>query len=514
MPTIRTAADVRTSILATLESRQSGIRTDAGEPIVDLADAVSIEAGRANVISDYLRRINSIPGWLSVVSDTSFQAQLADALGISSTTTTSSFLLQIGAPSDVASDVAGLIFVDLSNYAASLGRPRKAATPATSTERLFLSSSSSFTLSRGATVQRSANSTVFYDTTETISVSAPAQDPLSGRFYVDVSIQCRTPGRAGNTIVGAINTSIGSLPGVTAVSNTVPAQGGFDRESDADLLTALENRQSGSNTDTLFGLLNFVKDRPDVIDALLVGPGDPLMQRSTAGAVDIYIIGSNILNAVATAKVDFSGELFTIPFQPVQSISSVTDNSGNSFFFGGGFTVIPDTGPMSGSAYAHTQLQWAPAPPGGVGPAVGAIVTIVYSYDALIQDIQRRLDTDPQVNVPAWSVLVREGTLVGVAAQLTAVPIAGLSDLGLSQSDVDAAVQTALTNYLDALKLGQPADYSLALEAAGAAQANGVSVVDHIDGFMIAEVGNVLGFSDLTVQPNQYLRLATFTPLT
>lgn len=512
---VRTAEVIRSAALAVLEARASGIRTDAGEPIVDLVDSDAIEGERGNVISDYLRRINSISGWSTVVSDDSFKARLADAFGIGFDRTSADFVRSIGAPPDMASDVEALIFVDLDAYAQSFGRPRNQATFATSTLRLTLSSSGAYSLSRGATAKRGASSQIFYDTTETISIATPARDPATGAFYADVGVRCRTAGRIGNTVRGAINSTVGSLPGVISVSNIVPAQGGFERETNLELISALNLRLSGTNIDTLQGILNFVLQPGNgVSDAVVVGPGDPLMLRSTAGAVDVYVVGSNSVTDVAKAVVRVAGESFTLPFQPVQSISSVSDDLGASYFFDGGFSFLPDAGNAKGSSKAHAQLQWDLPSPDGVGPGVGRTITIVYSFDALIRNLQRQFDGDPQNDVPSSSILVRQATLVGVVCQMSVVPIAGIELLGFLQADVNDAVRQALVDYFDSLKLGKEADFSVAESRAQAASISNVAVVDHIDGFVMSKVGGILGFDDILAAPNESLRLDTATFLT
>lgn len=511
---IRTADVIRTAALAVIDARASGIRTDAGEPIVDLVDSSAIESERGNVISEYLRRINSLPGWLSLISDEGFKAQLADAYGISYITTNNDFLRSLGvATTDVSSDVEALISFDLDNFAITFGRPRRAATQAVSTLRLVLSSSSAYNLSRGATVKRGSKSAIFYDTTSAINVATPSRDPTTGNFFVDVGIACRTPGRIGNAIRGSVNSTVGNLPGVISVSNTTPAQNGFDRESNANLLLALGFILSGTNVNTLFGLTNFVLAQSGVIDAHVVSPNDPLMTRSAAGAVDVFIIGSTMITdkAIATVLLGDGTEFFTLPSQPVQFISSVSDDLSNTFFFGGGFTVVPDEGSFSGSSKAHTQIQWTTAPP---GPAGGRTVTVVYTFDGLVRDIQRRLDTDPKINIPDSAILIREATLVGVTGEMQVVPIAGIELLGHTQDDVNAAAEAATSDYFEALKLGQEGDYSSALVKAAEAEIGGVRVVDHINDFSIAETGNVPGTNNLKVAPNEYLRLDTLTFLT
>ena len=506
---IRTADQARSAMIAAVELRGSAIRTDAGEPLIDVIDAVAIESERSGVIADYLRRINSLAGWRSVVSDTAFKQQLADAYGIGFDRTTADFLRSINAPADSISDVEALIARDLDDYTASFGRPRRAATFATAIVRLTLASSDPYFLARGAVLRRGASTEILYDTTEKIEISTPARDPSTGDYYVDVGARCRTAGRVGNAVRGSINTSVGTLQNVVGLANITPADGGADRESNIELIGALALILSGTNINTEQGLLNFVKAQPGVSDALLVKPGDPLMLRSSAGAVDVFVIGSQAVTAQALAVVRVAGESYTLPMQPVYGISSVVDDSLNAYFFGGGFEFVQDTGPSSLSSRAHAQIVWDQPPPTGVGPAVDARMTVVYTYDALVRDIQRRIDDDPQKDVPASSILIRLATLVGVSVGLTVVPIAGLEGLGLTLQNVQLAVEAALRSYFASLKLGQQADFSDAIVAAAETTIDGVEVVDRLDGFAIGKVETPLSFDNLEIAPNEYLRLDT-----
>ena len=508
---IRTKEQARSAILQVLESRGSGIRTDAGEPIVDLVDGVSILSEQSSVREEYLRLINSLAGWRQVVADDAFKTRLAAALGIGADRATAGFLVSIGAPADSPSDVEGLIFVDLSNFAAGVGRPRRGAAFATAVERLMLASGSPFTLARGATVRRGS---VLYDTTQDITGQTPAVDLTTGTFYVDVNVRCRTAGRLGNCIAGVINAVSGTLTGVTSVRNTVPAEGGLDRETNLQLLDRLALALSGTNIDTWRGLLDFVTDQVSVEDAILIRPGDPLMTRTAAGAVDVYVIGSRLTAEIAVTTIAASGESFTLPLQPVRAINSAVDDSSNQFFDGGGYRFVPDAGQRAGSAKAHSQVAWDKQPiDGGVGPAVGAKVTVAYTHNALIRDVQRRLDEDPVNDVPASDILVREATRTGVTVQLQAVPVAGISDLGLTQQDVNDAVGSALAAYFSGLKLGASAAFSDALVAAATTQINGVPVVDRVEGFAMGRTGASTGFEDIDVAGNEYLRLDAVTYL-
>jgi hypothetical protein len=517
---IRTKDQIRSAALQILEDRGSGVRTDAGEVVVDVVDADAIEGERSSVYAEYLRRINSIAGWQSIVTDETFKQQLADALGIASDRLTADFARSIGAPPDLTSDVEALVFVDLSNFAATFNRPRRAGASATAIVRLNLNSGSPFTLARGATFRRGSTSSIPYDSTQTLSGVTPSVDPATGNFFVDVNVRCRIAGRIGNAIRGAINATAGTLTGVSSVKSITAATGGRERESNVDLLAALPLALSGSNIGTERGLLNFVLAQDGVEDAILVGPGDPLMTRTDAGGVDIYIVGSLPTTVTAVTVIGTAGESFTLPLQPVQEIFSVVDGLGALYFDGGlksdgtadgGYAFVPDAGDRRGSARAHSQIVWAHPPPIASGPAAASQMTITYLHDALIRDLQRRIDEDPDLDVPSSDVLMRQSTLIEAVCQLQAVPVAGLSALGLTQDDVNTAISDALTGFFGALKLGQQADFSDALVVAAEATIAGVRVVDRVEGFAMGRLGAPAGFEDLTVAANEYLRLEDIT---
>lgn len=52
---------------------------------------------------------------------------------------------------------------------------------------------------------------------------------------IDVMVQCDMPGTVGNIPIGAINRFPVTLPGLVSVTNSAPAEGGFDEESDEEL---------------------------------------------------------------------------------------------------------------------------------------------------------------------------------------------------------------------------------------------------------------------------------------
>lgn len=500
----RTPLDIRTAAIALLDSRGSGIRTETGEPIMDLVDAFSLTASNLDVFTDYVRAINSVAGWRSIVTNTEFKRRLGIALGISPVSLNVDFARLIGAPGDLPTDVDALMFVDLSNWAASFGRPRKLALSATGVERLFLSAGTPFSLLRGALFRTASNTPIVYETVNDLTAVVPGFDLTNNSFFVDAGIQCQTAGTIGNQVANSITVMSTSIPGVTAVTNQATTANGTDRESDSDLLDALEGvLLAGGTVNSRRGLINLMTRQTGVIDAIVITSGSVLMQRTTAGAIDIYVIGDRLVSQQSDFSILSDGSSVILPLQPVRSVSTVTDLTipGLVFSSGGGYTFIKDTGTFAGSAQEVSNVTFALAVDGG--PAVSDLVQIQWIQNALIRDLQRLVDENPDVNVPGSSVLVKEGLRIDLLFQMIVV-----TNPLVTQSEAETAVKAALNTFLSAFTFGKMIDFSDALVVAATAKdARGFLVADRIDGFRFGKNGMSLGTSDIRAADNQYFRL-------
>ena len=122
----------------------------------------------------------------------------------------------------------------LDRKVAEQGITRKAATFAKGTVRI--SGNRGEVIAEGAKV--AADSVLF-------AVDDAATIPEAG--YVDVTATCTTAGIAGNVKAGEINRFPVTLPGLTAVINEEAFSGGFEAESDADLLERYMEKVSRPN---------------------------------------------------------------------------------------------------------------------------------------------------------------------------------------------------------------------------------------------------------------------------
>src|SRR5258708_6462150 len=240
---------------------------------------------------------------------------------------------------------------------------------------------------------------------------------ITDQFAVEVSVQATTAGAAGNISQYALNQT--SIPGVSNVTNAFSFNGGADQENDATFRNRVLAIFSGSNIGTSLGYKNLALSNPAVSDAIVIGPGNPLMLRDgtvaikntdgsftilsegTGGKIDIYILGNTLVNFTDTfiyldksnkndptnSRNNFVlGQIQsdtnktitqkrlddiangTLPAQPVQEILQVTGSlSGTNFIpatvdsFGittGNYQLIKDNGNIAGSPWAMDTFHW------------------------------------------------------------------------------------------------------------------------------------------------------------
>ena len=236
-------------------------------------------------------------------------------------------------------------------------------------------------------------------------------------YAVEVPIKATTGGTSGNiSKYGIINTNI---PGVSNVTNVTAISNGVDKEDDVSLKNRFLAALRGSSVGTALGYKTAAVSVSGVSDAVVIEPGDPLMQRDgtsvlkntdgsftilsegNGGKVDVIILGSSLQENIDTfiykdksntgnafdAKNNFVlGQIAgdenktilrkridnitagTLPAQPVDSFLEVTGSlSGGNFkeksvdIYGrvtGNYELIKDTGVYAGSPFGFDTFSW------------------------------------------------------------------------------------------------------------------------------------------------------------
>jgi uncharacterized phage protein gp47/JayE len=321
---------------------------------------------------------------------------------------------------------------DLIKLAQNFGASKKAATKSSGVALLTFSSLPAVVnVSKGALMTASSGATFIVTNGVSVdpaqsnfyrSIATKFQNDLSflnitDQFAVEVSVQSSTPGTSGNISKYALNRT--TIPNVTNVTNTFPFTGGNDQETDAAFRNRVLAIFSGSNIGTALGFKNLALTNTSVEDALVIGPGDPLMTRDgtqvqqnpdgtftilsegSGGKIDIVILGTVLAEFTDTFiyrdqsnnndPTDPSNEIVlgqiasdvgktitrkriddiaagTVPAQPVQEILEVTGSSSGTNFIpksvdnlgriSGNFELIKDTGVFGGSPWGFDKFHW------------------------------------------------------------------------------------------------------------------------------------------------------------
>ena len=266
-------------------------------------------------------------------------------------------------------------------------------------------------------VVMSANSANVYRATATRLRTDLQLASITDEFAIEVTVQCLTTGVSGN--VGRFSIVSSNIEGISNVTNLTAFSGGADQESDDEFRERILSIFAGSNTGTELGYTTAIGIVPGILDSEIVVPGDPLLIRDgtqvatdsdgnlivsdpgSGGKVDIYILGTSLETQIDSFIYnDQSGkddptdpsndyilgqrgqdstlnsaqrrvELIaanTLPYQPVDSIVSVTGSSSGANFIEaytdtdgstkGNFELVKDTGDLGGSPFGFDKIQW------------------------------------------------------------------------------------------------------------------------------------------------------------
>jgi len=348
---------------------------------------------------------------------------------------------------------------------------RKGAIPATGSVFFLCSNKpvSNIFIPSGISVATSSNvgGTTFqtFIVTKSATFAAATADsffnPESGYYEFEVPIRALTPGKKGNVAPGTIRTLQRQIPGISGVINKAATVGGRDIESNAEYARRIRLALLGSDRGTYAGLERFALNDARVLDAKTVMSGDPLMKRTeaVAGAVDVYILGEEptIDQQVETflgLDIFFQNEPVIFPNPVSQIVGSLFGvlTEGIHYFIEKDVT-------LEGSIKARNIIRWNRGAPSL--PTPGELITIEYSYDKLILDLQNNF-SKAENNVLA-DVLFRRSTQINITldAQVKVFP-------DISISVIEENIRSAIKDFINTRGLGEsivPSDLDLVIRS-------------------------------------------------
>lgn len=297
---------------------------------------------------------------------------------------------------------------------------------------------------RVATLSTTTQASVFFRTIEDGSI-------FPGQSSVTIPVEAENAGSSGNVGSGTIVILSTPILGISVVANQNPTSGGRDQESDTDFAARIKATFLANDAVTFRGIRSRALTFTNVIDALVVGAGDPLMVRGggLGGKVDLYIQAEAGIDRTQTDSKVFSGSNIVLDHQPVLSISSVFNETTSTAISAGNFLLVTDSGDLSGSTSAQDAVMII----GGASP--GDTLTITYVSNGLLEDIQTFFAEDDANAVPSRDFLTRTATQVPIDVGCTIV-LTAEADFGT----VEAAITDAVAGYIDNLTLGAEIKYS------------------------------------------------------
>jgi hypothetical protein len=321
---------------------------------------------------------------------------------------------------------------ELNAIASNYGATRKQGSRASGVALLtFNEIESDIPINKGSVVVASNGASFTVNTSLTVGVAnkntyrATAQKyrgaldfvGIDDQYAVEVSVNATSTGSGGN--ISRYSLTSTTIAGVSRVTNPASFAGGSPAETDSAFKRRVLGIFSGANTGTETGYRNVVMSDPDVVDAIVVGPGDPLMTRDgtqvyvaedrtrtitsegTGGKVDIYAYGfrlaeildsfiyydksnrddpTDIVNDYVLGQIDGDENKLVVtkrkenlenqelPNQPVTNILEVSGSSSGSHFIekstddlgrvSGNYELVYDDGVYAGSPWGFDRLRW------------------------------------------------------------------------------------------------------------------------------------------------------------
>jgi uncharacterized phage protein gp47/JayE len=338
-------------------------------------------------------------------------------------------------------------------------------------------------------------------TTRAVTLPSAAADSFfnatEGVFEIEAAIRALTPGSRGLVAANTIITIQRQVQGISAVINKSSTVGGKDFESNTEYARRIQLALMGLERGTVNGLKRFSLTDNRVIDSIVVQSGDSLMIRAedVAGAIDVYILGEE--PTVVTQTETYNG--LDIPFdnEPIIYPSPVIEVRGDVVGVlteGTHFFVVRDI-VLEGSTTARNVVRWNR---GSTGlPSSGEGITIQYTYDKLIEDLQTSIDNVD--NDVLGDVLMRRATEVDILleANIRVDPSADLSA-------TETLIRSAIKDFVNVVGLGEnivPSDLDLVIR-----QVPGVDFV--FLPFEVLDKSGGEGSDIVTIEKNEYAQIS------
>lgn len=353
----------------------------------------------------------------------------------------------------------------------------------------------------GTSPDESTGQTITFITTQSATLPAASASSYfniqTQRYELSVPVVAVVQGESGRVGQNRINRPLRPLVGFDSVTNPAEAEGGLGPETNSELIARYLLAILGRRLSTPTGVSKAALDNfPDVEDILTVYGTNPLLLRASddQGAVDAYIVGAQALEVSENIEFFGVGQLLQVAEPPLIGVTSVSSGA-NTYIQDQDFEVVFDETNNAGSVRAIEGIQFLAGGPTTL-PAVSDVVTISYTKNQLIRNLQDESETDDFFTF-GRDLLYKEGLEVGVAIEGTL-----RVETGFSFTTVLAAVQTTILSFVNALKLGEDVERS---DIQGVVRL--ISGVDNLVFTRFTRLTVLSGVDDIPVGDNEYARM-------
>lgn len=337
---------------------------------------------------------------------------------------------------------------------------RKGPTKATGivTFYTFNAPASPVTISKGTILSSKSgagSSAQQYMTTQDVVLSLLNFNADTGRYEVNCMIRASAAGMSANVPPGAISAMVNPVAGIDGVYNYNAVGNGLDFESLSQFRSRLKASLLGNNIGTANGYYNTIIQNSDVIDVSVsaLGIGTISITRNVPGAVDVYIRGlvSTQFNEIYAVPGTILRELI-VSKQPIDILAKSTFSLIGSItgvlVEGTHYNVVQDTGNLGGSVKASDRFVFTNL------VASGEIITIIYSYNSLVETLQNYME-DVSRKVLGADLLIKASKPRKINIECT---IRVLS--GYVASTIVTAVSNSLAAALNTYTIGEEVQQS------------------------------------------------------
>lgn len=249
-------------------------------------------------------------------------------------------------------------------------------------------STSDIVIPAGTTVKTAGTTLTSPITFETVSEARFSVGDIAtyysydnARYEFTVTAICTTIGTGGNVGQNTISSIVGTVSGISGVTNINAATGGLSSETDEDMKVRISLAKLGRDLNVPNGVRGLMKDN-GFLDAYTVRVEDADAERATG--IDVFVVNT-ITDAAIETFTYYPGRLYYFTNRPVTEVTSVKVASTGVTLASSLYAVnIDNTSPLRRSVYAQDYIQISAF----TSLSPGQLFTVSYNYASRISRTQ------------------------------------------------------------------------------------------------------------------------------